>query len=231
LMAGAYSITVTDAQGTSKSANITVTAPAPMTIALKQNIGASSTTSNDGKAQIVVTGGVEPYQINWDTKQSGLVAPKLPAGAHSVRVTDEAGCTQTLDFETGRRAMPELTRAIEKGQTIPMRQLTFATDSSSIRPAVYNYLDELYEFLIENPTVSIEVGGHTNNQPSDDFADFLSTARAKAVSDYLIEKGVDVSRVTYKGYGKKMPIVPNTSEQGRRTNQRVEIKILTADGK
>lgn len=231
LMAGAYSITVTDAKGTAKSANITVTAPAPMTLTLKQNIGASSATSNDGKAQIAVTGGVEPYQINWDTKQTGLAAPKLASGAHSVSITDAAGCTQILEFETGRRAMPELTRAIEKGQTIPMRLLTFATDSSSIRPAVYNYLDELYDFLVENPSVVIEVGGHTNNQPTDDFADFLSTARAKAVADYLVEKGIDVNRVTYKGYGKKMPIVPNTSEQGRRTNQRVEIKILTADGK
>ncbi|MDO8367396.1 MAG: OmpA family protein [Saprospiraceae bacterium] len=231
LVAGDYAVTVTDAMGTTQTAKITVKSPEPMVIELIQNIGATSASSSDGKAQISIKGGTTPYKIAWDTKQTGMTAPKLASGKHSVTVTDAAGCTQTLDVETGRRAMPELTRAIEQGQTIPMRLLTFATDSASIRPAVYTYLDELYEFLTENPTVTIEVGGHTNNQPKDDFANYLSTERAKAVATYLIEKGIDEKRVEYKGYGKKQPLVPNTTPEGRKTNQRVEIKILTAGGK
>jgi len=231
LVAGDYAVTVTDAKGTTKTAQITVKSPEPIKIELIQNIGASTATSSDGKAQISVKGGTTPYKIAWDTKHTGLTASKITSGKHSVTVTDAAGCTQTLDIETGRRAMPELTRAIEQGQTIPMRLLTFATDSASIRPAVYTYLDELYEFLTENPTVTIEVGGHTNNQPKDDFADYLSTERAKAVANYLIDKGIDTKRVQYKGYGKKQPLVPNTTPEGRKTNQRVEIKILTAGGK
>lgn len=228
LVAGEYAVTVTDAKGSTQTAKITVKSPEPIVVELVQNIGATSATSSDGKAQISVKGGTAPYKVSWDTKQSGLKAPKLAAGPHSVTVTDAAGCTQSLEFETGRRAMPELTRAIEQGQTIPMRLLTFATDSASLRPAVYTYLDELYDFLVENPTVTIEVGGHTNNQPKDDFADYLSTARAKAVASYLIDKGIDEKRVQYKGYGKKQPLVPNTTPEGRKTNQRVEIKILTA---
>ena len=228
LVAGDYAVIVTDSKGTTQTAKITVKSPDPIVLELTQNIGATTATSNDGKAQIAVRGGGSPYKIEWDTKQTGLSAPKIPSGKHSVTVTDALGCSRTLDFETGRRAMPELTRAIEKGQTIPMRLLTFATDSASLRPAVYTYLDELYEFLSENPTVIIEVGGHTNNQPKDDFADYLSTERAKAVANYLIEKGVEAKRVQYKGYGKKQPLVPNTTPEGRKTNQRVEIKILTA---
>ncbi|MFN0174544.1 MAG: OmpA family protein [Saprospiraceae bacterium] len=231
LVAGDYAVTVTDSKGTTQSAKITVKSPEPIALELVQNIGASSPTTNDGKAQISVKGGTTPYKVAWDTKQTGLTAPKLALGKHSVTVTDAAGCTQTLEVEIGRRAMPELTRAIQQGQTIPMRLLTFATDSASLRPAVYTYLDELYEFLSENPTITIEVGGHTNNQPNDDFADYLSTARAKAVANYLTEKGIDTSRVQYKGYGKKQPLVPNTTPEGRKTNQRVEIKILTAGGK
>ncbi len=231
LVAGDYAVTVTDAKGTTQSAKITVKSPEPMALELLQNIGASSPTSNDGKAQITVKGGVTPYKVAWDTKQTGLTAAKLALGKHSVTVSDAVGCTQMLEVEIGRRAMPELTRAIQQGQTIPMRLLTFATDSASLRPAVYTYLDELYDFLSENPTVTIEVGGHTNNQPNDDFADYLSTARAKAVASYLTDKGIDTSRVQYKGYGKKQPLVPNTTPEGRKTNQRVEIKILTAGGK
>ncbi len=228
LLAGDYAVTVTDVKGTTQSAKITVKAPEPIVVELTQNIGSSSTTNPDGKAQISVKGGTTPYKIVWDTRQSGLTISNLATGKHSVTITDDAGCTRTLDVETGRRAMPELTRAIEKGQTIPMRLLTFATDSASLRPAVYTYLDELYDFLTENPTVTIEVGGHTNNQPKDDFADYLSTERAKAVANYLFSKGIDPKRVQYKGYGKKQPLVPNTTPEGRKTNQRVEIKILTA---
>ncbi|MBK6996091.1 MAG: hypothetical protein IPH31_14630 [Lewinellaceae bacterium] len=158
LVAGDYAVTVTDSKGTTQSAKITVKSPEPMVVELIQNIGASSPTTNDGKAQISVKGGTTPYKVAWDTKQTGLTAPKLASGKHSVTVTDAAGCIQTLELETGRRAMPELTRAIQQGQTIPMRLLTFATDSASLRPAVYTYLDELYDFLSENPTITIEVG-------------------------------------------------------------------------
>jgi outer membrane protein OmpA-like peptidoglycan-associated protein len=87
-------------------------------------------------------------------------------------------------------------------------------------------LDELYDFMIENGSAAIEIDGHTNNQPSDAFADELSANRAKAVADYLIAKGIDPKRVIHKGYGKRYPLVPNTSAEGRKTNQRVEIKIL-----
>ncbi len=229
LVAGDYSVTVTDAKGSSKTAKITVQSPEPMVIELSQNIGASTATSTDGKAQVKIKGGTAPYKITWDSQPGGSTNNKLVSGKHKVMATDAQGCTQTLEFETGKRAMPELTRAIQQGQTIPMRLLTFATDSASLRPAVYTYLDELYDFLVENPKVTVEVGGHTNNQPTDEFADYLSTARAKAVANYLTDKGIDAQRVQYKGYGKKQPLVPNTTPEGRRTNQRVEIKILNAD--
>lgn len=231
LVPGDYAVTVSDSKGSSQSAKITVKSPEPLTLAMVQSIGATSATTADGKAQVSIKGGTTPYRAIWDTKQGGLTANKLAPGKHSITVTDAAGCIQSLEVETGRRAMPELTHAIEKGQTIPMRLLTFPTDSASLRPAVYTYLDELYDFLVENPGVSIEVAGHTNNQPTDEFADYLSTARAKAVASYLTDKGIDAQRVQFKGYGKKQPLVPNTTPEGRRTNQRVEIRILSAGGK
>jgi outer membrane protein OmpA-like peptidoglycan-associated protein len=225
--AGEYALTVTDAKGLSQSASISVKIPAPFAVELARNLGATTPTSNDGKAQVSVKGGTTPYSIVWDTKQTGSTANKLALGAHSVTVSDAAGCTQKVDFETNRRAMPELTRAIENGQTIQMRLLNFGTDSSSLKPSMLPVLDELYDFLVVNSTISIEVGGHTNNQPKDDFADYLSTARAKSVAEYLTGKGVAAERVQFKGYGKRQPIAPNTTPEGRRANQRVEIKILS----
>ena len=223
---GSYSVTITDANGNTQEAAIEVKSPAPLEVTLIRNIGATTDRSNDGKAELSVKGGTPKYTIAWDTKQSGLSAPKLPLGKHSVTVTDANGCSQKIDFETEKRILPELTGNLESGQTIRMRLLNFDSDSTSMKSESLPMLDELYDFMSENGSVVIEVGGHTNNVPPDDFADKLSTGRAKTVADYLFAKGIDPKRVVYKGYGKRLPLVPNTSPEGRRTNQRVEIKIL-----
>ncbi|MCE7925858.1 MAG: hypothetical protein DYG98_22640 [Haliscomenobacteraceae bacterium CHB4] len=226
LDAGEYAVTVTDSKGASQSASIIVNGAEPLIVELIRNIGATTERSNDGKAQVSVKGGTPKYNIVWDTKQTGLAAPKLPLGPHSVTVTDANGCSQKIDFQTEKRILPELTGKLESGQTIRMRLLNFDTDSYVIQDESLPMLDELFDFMMEQGTVAIEIAGHTNNQPSDAFADELSTNRAKAVADYLIDKGIDPKRVIYKGYGKRYPLVPNTSAEGRKTNQRVEIKIL-----
>ena len=119
---------------------------------------------------------------------------------------------------------------IREGQTIRIDKLYFKADSSSITEQSYPVLDEIYEFLVENPSVVVEIGGHTNGIPSPEYCDKLSTERAKAVADYLILKGIDSSRLKYKGYGKRKPIDTNRTAAGRKRNQRVEIKILSLNG-
>jgi outer membrane protein OmpA-like peptidoglycan-associated protein len=226
---GNYAVTVTDAKGTSMTDSIAVRSFTPLAVQLVRNIGVTNENTSDGKAVIAPTGGAGKYKVEWDTKQSGLTATKLALGNHGVTVTDANGCVQNVDFKTDKRVLPELTGTIEKGQKIRMRLLTFTSDSFNLKPEFLPMLDELYDFMMENPTVVIEIGGHTNNVPPDAFADELSTNRAKAVADYLTVKGVDPKRLIYKGYGKRLPLVANTSPEGRATNQRVEIKILKVE--
>ncbi len=118
---------------------------------------------------------------------------------------------------------------MQVGQTFQMANLYFPADSATPRPISFKELDKLYDFLVANPKISIEVGGHTNNVPKDAFCDDLSTRRAKSVADYLIKKGISADRIKYKGYGKRNPIADNSTEAGRKKNQRVEIKILKVD--
>jgi len=61
----------------------------------------------------------------------------------------------------------------------------------------------------------------------EEYCDLLSTARAKSVADYLVAKGIPATQVTYKGYGKRAPLVSNDTARGRKRNQRVEIKVLS----
>jgi outer membrane protein OmpA-like peptidoglycan-associated protein len=116
------------------------------------------------------------------------------------------------------------------GDKIVLNNLYFEADSSRIRSESTTALDELYEFLQTYKDVSIEIGGHTNSYPPDDYCFRLSTARAKAVADYLSAKGVKRDRLKYKGYGKREPIASNDTKAGRNKNQRVEIKILEMRG-
>ena len=116
---------------------------------------------------------------------------------------------------------------LHTGKSIKIDKLFFEADSSRISEDSYPVLDDIFQFLAVNKDVFIEIGGHTNGLPPHDYADNLSNNRAKAVADYLSNKGIAPSRLKYKGYGKRQPIADNTTVQGRKRNQRVEIKILS----
>ena len=115
---------------------------------------------------------------------------------------------------------------IALGQKLRINDLNFDADSAAITQANFDVLEEVYEFLNANPSVSVEIGGHTNTIPPHEYCDQLSNARAKKVAEFLYERGIPKSRVTFKGYGKREPLTDSTSLQGRQKNQRVEIKIL-----
>lgn len=121
---------------------------------------------------------------------------------------------------------------VRKGKIYRLEKVYFDSNKFDIKPESEPELDALFKFLSENPDIMVEVGGHTNNKmwPNETFANELSTNRAKAVADWLVNKGIEAARVQYKGYGWKYPIEPNTTEAGKKKNQRVEVKILTING-
>ncbi|HNV52841.1 MAG TPA: OmpA family protein, partial [Tenuifilaceae bacterium] len=84
----------------------------------------------------------------------------------------------------------------------------------------------LVAILKHNPTIKIEVGGHTDDQGSDEYNQKLSENRAKSVAEYLIANKVEASRVKWAGYGETKPVESNTTPEGRAQNRRTEVKIL-----
>lgn len=119
---------------------------------------------------------------------------------------------------------------IRKGDVLQIQNLYFDANQFNIKPECEQTLNDVYRFLSRNPKLVVEVAGHTNNRPSDNFANNLSANRAKAVHDWLLSKGIPSDRIQFKGYGKTMPIAPNTTEEGRKKNQRVEIRVLSVNG-
>ena len=87
-------------------------------------------------------------------------------------------------------------------------------------------LDKIYQFLANNPSLRIEIGGHTDNTGSISFNQTLSLKRAQAVADYLVQRGIHPDRITAAGYGFDKPIGDNRTEEGRAKNRRTELKII-----
>jgi outer membrane protein OmpA-like peptidoglycan-associated protein len=114
---------------------------------------------------------------------------------------------------------------IRIGGIIVMRNVFYETDSYQLKGESISELNKLTELLNLNPTLTIEVGGHTDNVGSASYNLTLSDNRAKSVAQFLIEKGIDPARITSKGYGLTKPIGDNATEDGRAENRRTEIKI------
>ncbi len=224
---GLISIAVTDVTGQKAQAEFKVIAPAKLAVDPTNLRSATNDRISDGKGSVDAKGGTPPYSFNWSSGETGAQASKLPLGQGNVVVTDQNGCTADASFLIKEKVLPELTAArLSSGESIRMEKIQFDADSIVIKPEAVPSIDELYEFLYDNPTIIIEVSGHTNSLPADDYCDRISTARAKSVADYLTNKGIEARRVISIGHGKRKPIATNQTPEGRKKNQRVEIRLI-----
>jgi len=227
IAAGEYQLTVTDAADNTATKSIKIKEPKPLTVAIDKNTPASEANAKNGKATLDVDGGKPPYSYAWDNGETSERAKKLAIAKHSVTVSDANGCKTSVAFETLQQLLPELTAGrLSAGQILQVSRIAFDADSTDVLPSSYPTLNEIALFLQQNSSVVIEVGGHTNNVPSPEFCDKLSTLRAKSVADFITNRGISADRVVYKGYGKRKPKYSNNHKEGRAKNQRVEIKIL-----
>ena len=86
-------------------------------------------------------------------------------------------------------------------------------------------LNKVIRFKSNNPDISIEISGHTDNVGSREYNQELSEKRAKSVLEYLTENGVEDSRLSFAGYGQEQPAFPNDTADNRQKNRRIEFKI------
>ncbi|WP_321321298.1 OmpA family protein [Labilibaculum sp.] len=115
---------------------------------------------------------------------------------------------------------------IEKGKEIVLRNVFFDIDSWDILSKSEIELTRLYNLLLTYPKLKIEIAGHTDDTGTENYNLKLSNNRAKAVCDYLIIKGIDETRLSFKGYGALYPIADNETEEGRSLNRRTEFKVV-----
>lgn len=113
------------------------------------------------------------------------------------------------------------------GSKIVLKNIFFDYGKETLRETSFPELDRLVTLLESYPNMTIEIGGHTDSHGSLKLNTDLSEARAKSVVDYLVSKGISVSRLSYKGYAYSQPIATNDTEEGRQQNRRVEFKVVS----
>lgn len=118
----------------------------------------------------------------------------------------------------------------KKGEKIILKKLNFYNYSDILLPGSEPILNELLETLNENIKLKIEIQGHICCQTEEGKYD-VSEARAFAIYKFLIKNGINKNRLSYKGFGSKLPIykLPEKTEEERKTNRRVEIEIIETE--
>ena len=119
---------------------------------------------------------------------------------------------------------------LKVGRKVILHNLFFATGKTQILPQSEQALNELSDFLRDNPTVSIRITGHTDNVGADKANMTLSEGRAKAVRSEIIKRGIAAERIEAEGKGETEPIADNATEEGRAQNRRVEFTIIATGG-
>lgn len=115
---------------------------------------------------------------------------------------------------------------IEVGVTVRLKNIYFDFDKTTLKSESFVELDKVVDLLKSNPSVEIEISGHTDSKGSDDYNLNLSQGRSQSVVDYLISQGIESYRLSAQGYGETKPIDSNDTEEGRANNRRVEFTVL-----
>ncbi len=168
--------------------------------------------------------------------QTGQYTSVLPnGGEYALYVSVPGYLFKSLSFDFTQKTKGD-------GLTLSVPLEPIATGKDAVRETLNNIffesgrydladksrteLDRLADFLKTNPTVKIEIAGHTDDQGEAATNLNLSKKRAQAVVDYLAKAGIDVGRIQATGYGETKPLAPNTTEENRRLNRRIEWRVL-----
>ena len=164
----------------------------------------------------------------------GKLSARMPAGGkniwlevdvsnegdvYTLTVVEEAGMEQKVEFS----AM-ELSKILSERGSVALHGILFDTGHATIKPESKSTLQSIGELLKQEPSLRLEIQGHTDNAGTADGNRKLSDARASAVKQYLITNfAVAADRLTTTGFGDTKPVADNGTEAGRSQNRRVEL--------
>jgi OmpA-OmpF porin, OOP family len=140
-------------------------------------------------------------------------------------VNDEEDKCKDRAGTAANQGCPEISKAVIDKINYVAKNVFFATGSAKLLPKSFKALDEAAKLLKEDESLMVDVDGHTDATGKDDKNQALSEARATAVKDYLVSKGIADSRLTATGYGATKPVADNKTAAGKAKNRRTELAV------
>lgn len=194
----------------------------------------------DAKTRQPVEAEVELYNLKTNQLEgrvssdhaSGAYAVVLPEGGEYAVTVSRAGYffkSLSFDFSAKAGADKHLDLPLEplkKDAREALNNVFFESGKWDLDEKSKPELDKLVRLLKANPALRLEISGHTDDVGDDKRNLDLSLRRANAVRDYLTAAGIDPKRLETKGYGETRPVVPNTTDEARQQNRRMEARIL-----
>lgn len=169
-----------------------------------------------------------------ETDETGNYLITLPIGRdYMFNVNRKGYLFFSENFQLSQRT-PDSTYVINIGlqpitrdATIELKNIFYESGSAALSAQSEVELDKLVQLLKDNPTLRIQINGHTDavGKAADNLA--LSNGRAQAVVNYLVKKGIQPARLTHKGFGATQPVADNSTEEGRARNRRTELKVIS----
>ena len=178
---------------------------------------------------------VEEDEYNaWLAKQSSYYMGSIRGGVEDpymgdISKMDEAMRNATLSVRKGEfdtKAMAAMAAEKEEDRIVRLTYVNFVTGGSALTELSKYELGNVVNFMKKNPSVSLEVAGHTDSTGELKSNIALSQSRAESVYNFLVNAGADASRLRAVGYGPNRPVETNDTEEGRAANRRTEFQIL-----
>lgn len=168
------------------------------------------------------------------TDETGFYFMTLPVGKNYTFTVNRKGYLFYSNVFALANKLPDSTyqkdialQPIQLNASVTFKNIQFATNAYQLEPASMAELNKLLQLLTDNPTLHVQVNGHTDNSGTPAANLLLSANRAKAVTDYLVSKGIDGKRLLHKGFGDTKPVASNDTEEGKAKNRRTEF-VVTA---
>jgi outer membrane protein OmpA-like peptidoglycan-associated protein/tetratricopeptide (TPR) repeat protein len=168
------------------------------------------------------------------TDEDGNYLVTLPVGKdYAFNVNRKGYLFYSENFDLSKNAADSVyeidipLQPIEANASIILKNVFFDTKQTQLKSESITELDNVVLLMNENPTLKIQIGGHTDNvgKPVDNLK--LSLGRAVSVVNYLLGKGIKNDRLTFKGFGETKPIADNKTEAGRALNRRTELSVIS----
>lgn len=189
----------------------------------KRKLRTKLTLKNENRDEILESYGGGTFKLRqgdqYEVLTSGDRGYLLASGKISVPVVEE-GAPPPPPVQQEIEVSP-----ITVGANLILNNISFATNSAQLSPGSLLELDRVAEFMVLNPTVTIEISAHSDDVGAAAFNQQLSERRAASVKEYLGKKNVAEELMVSVGYGESRPVVPNDSDENRARNRRVELQV------